>query len=71
MTQKSQRWLKYLIAIVMGNAVYFAVQSHLPPAAQHHTFRPDLGTVVDLWFCIAVYGLMEFLITRANRKPRS
>lgn len=71
MTRRSARWLKYLIAIIVGNAVYFAVQSHLPPAAQHHTFRPDIGTVVDLWFCIAVYGLLEFVLTRVNRKQHS
>jgi hypothetical protein len=71
MSRRAARWLKYLIAIVVGNVVYFAVQSHLPPAAQHHTFRPDLGTLVDLWFCIAVYGLLEFVMNRAKHKPRS
>lgn len=71
MTRKSSRWIKYLIAIVVGNAVYFSVQSYLPPSAQHHTFRPDLGTLVDLWFCVAVYGLLEFVISRINRKPRT
>ena len=71
MSRRSARWLKYLIAIVLGNAIYFGVESHLPPAAQHHTFRPDLGTLVDLWFCIAVYGLIEFVITRVKRPPRT
>jgi hypothetical protein len=71
MTRRSQRWLKYLLAIILGNAAYFSVQSHLPPAAQHHTFRPDLGTLVDLWFCVAVYGLVEFVTTRVKRKPRT
>jgi len=68
MTRRSARWLKYLIAIIVGNVVYFGVEPYLPPAAQHHTFRPDLGTLVDLWFCIAVYGLLELVVTRVNRK---
>lgn len=70
MSRKSARWLKYLIAIVIGNVIYFSVESHLPRAAQHHTFRPDLGTVVDLWFCMAVYGLLELVISQVKRKQQ-
>ena len=70
MSRRSARWLKYLIAIVVGNAVYFSVESYLPVAAQHHTFRPDLGTLVDLWFCVAVYGLLELVASRVKRKQQ-
>jgi hypothetical protein len=31
----------------------------LPPAAQHHPFKLDLGTLVDFWLCLVVYGLLE------------
>lgn len=68
MSRTSARWLKYLIAIIIGNVIYFSVESHLPPAAQHHAYRPDLGTVVDLWFCIAIYGLLELVISQVKRK---
>jgi hypothetical protein len=51
--------MKYLIAILLGNAMYFALSPHLPPAAQHGAEALDLGTVVDFWFCLLVYGLME------------
>jgi len=51
--------IKYLAAILLGNALYFALSPHLPPAAQHHSFTVDLGTVVDFWFCLLFYGLIE------------
>ena len=70
MGRRSARWLKYLIAIIVGNLVYFVIERYLPPAAQHHSFRPDLGTVVDLWVCVAVYGLLEFVTNRFKRKQK-
>jgi len=53
------KWLKSLVAILLGNALYFALSPHLPPAAQHRSWDVDLGTVVDFWFCLLVYGLLE------------
>ena len=53
------KWLKYLIAILLGNALYFALNPYLPPAARHHPYKLDLGTLVDFWLCLVVYGLME------------
>jgi hypothetical protein len=67
MSSRSKRWIKYLIAIVVGNAIYFSLESRLPPAAQHRAYHPDLGTFVDLWFCLAVYGLIELLILLVRR----
>ena len=58
-TPTAERWLKYLIAVLLGNALYFALAPHLPPAARHATDRFNVGTLVDLWFCVAVYGLLE------------
>jgi len=53
------KWIRYLVAILLGNALYFALSPHLPPAAQHHSATIDLGTLVDFWFCLLVYGLLE------------
>jgi hypothetical protein len=63
------KWLKSLVAILLGNGLYFAFAPHLPPAAQHRSWGVDLGTVVDFWFCVLVYGLLElgaFLVSRAR-----
>ncbi len=53
------RWIKFLIAVLLGNALYFSLSPHLPAAAQHHERSVDLGTIVDFWFCLLVYGLLE------------
>lgn len=53
------KWIKFLVAILLGNALYFALSPHLPPAAQHRSWTVDLGTVVDFWFCLLIYGLLE------------
>jgi hypothetical protein len=52
-------FLQALLAIILGNVVYFALLPSMPPAAQHHRFRLDLGTVVDFFFCVVAYGLIR------------
>ena len=76
MPLKRTNWLKFLIAILLGNALYFSLAPRLPAAAQHHSWTVDLGTVVDFWFCLLVYGLMELgaslhsVVGRSRRPPR-
>jgi hypothetical protein len=31
---------------------------------------PDLGTVVDLWFCLFVYGVLELVSFVRGRRSR-
>lgn len=66
MEKRTKRWIKYLIAIVVGNIIYFSVESHFPPVAQHRPYHADLGMFIDLWFCVAVYGLLELLTSLIN-----
>ncbi|MEJ2008467.1 MAG: hypothetical protein P8Z30_09995 [Acidobacteriota bacterium] len=70
MSPKAKRWIKYLIAIVVGNVIYFSLQPHFPPVIQHRPYHADLGMFVDLWFCVLVYGLLEFLTFVATRIRR-
>jgi len=70
MSARTKRWIKYLIAIVIGNALYFSLQAYFPPVVQHHPYHADLGMFVDLWFCVAVYGLIDLLIFLADRIRR-
>jgi hypothetical protein len=51
--------LQALLAIILGNLVYFLLLPSLPPAAQHHPFRIDLGTVVDFGFCVLIYSAIR------------
>jgi hypothetical protein len=52
-------FLQTLLAIVLGNVMYFVLVPSLPPAARHRPFQLDLGMVVDFWFCLVAYGLIR------------
>jgi len=52
-------FLQALAAILLGNLAYFALMPSLPPAARHHRFQFDWGTVIDFWFCLVAYGLIR------------
>ncbi len=48
-----------LIAVLVGNAIFFLlVNPHLPASAKHHYFAIDLGLAIDFWVCLVVYGLV-------------
>jgi hypothetical protein len=44
-----------LLAIILGNLVYFLLLPSLPPVARHHPFKVDLGTLLDFCFCFFIY----------------
>lgn len=48
-----------LFAIILGNVAYFLLAPSLPPMARHRLFQPDLGLIVDFWFCLVAYGLIR------------
>jgi len=52
-------FLQALLAIILGNVVYFAFIPWLPPAARHRPLHLDLGMVLDFWFCLVAYGLIR------------
>ena len=55
------RFWRSLIAILLGNAVYFSIVRWLPPRARHEPFQIDWGLAVDFWFCVAFYGLLNLI----------
>jgi len=55
------RLLRYLIAIVLGNAIYFWLMPHLPPWARHQPFRTDWGEAVDFAVCVACYAAIRLI----------
>ncbi len=62
--------MKFLAAVLLGNGLYFALSPYLPPPARNGAQSINLGTVVDFWFCLVVYGLIElgqFLGTRGGK----
>lgn len=55
-----RRWLEYLVAILLGNLIYyFSLVPHLPDALRHQGFQMDWGVAVDFVVCVAVYGLIR------------
>jgi len=60
MRGESLKWMKYLLAILLGNGLYFALNPYLPPPARYNPRQfINLGTLVDFWFCLLVFGLLE------------
>lgn len=71
MSANASQWIRWLVIILLGNGLYFAFYPYLPPAARHQRFRVDLGTLVDFWFCLIVFGIFElvsYLQSRRNTK---
>jgi hypothetical protein len=55
-----RRWLEYLVAILVGNVIYyFSLQPHLPELWRHPGAKIDLGLLLDFIVCVAVYGLIR------------
>lgn len=52
-------FLQALLAIILGNVLYFALLPSLPVIARHRPFRVDVGMVIDFWFCLVIYGLIR------------
>jgi hypothetical protein len=55
----SANFLEALVAIILGNVAYFVLLPWLPLIARHHRFQVDVGTLVDFWFCLVMYGLIR------------
>jgi hypothetical protein len=50
-----------LLAILIGNAIYFLLMPRLPSSAQHQVYRLDLGLLVDFAVCVAVFGVLQLI----------
>ncbi len=64
-----RRWLEYLVAILLGQAIYyFSLVPYLPDSLRHRHqgFAIDGGLLVDFVICVLVYGLIR-LGTRVRR----
>jgi hypothetical protein len=52
-------FIQALAAVVLGNVAYFLLVPSFPPAARHRPLQPDLGMLIDFWFCLVAYGLIR------------
>lgn len=58
---RAKQFGQYLLAILAGNAIFLALNPHLPAELQHRLFRVDWGVAVDFLLCVAVYGLIRWV----------
>ena len=65
----SVNFVQSLLAVLLGNAVYFVLMPSLPPAARHRLFQVDLGLVVHFWFCVVAFGLIRTAQWWRHRRP--
>ena len=64
-----RRWIEYLVAVLAGNAIYFAVLFRsLPAALRHEPMRIDAGLLLDFLCCVLVYAAIR-LGSRHARRP--
>jgi hypothetical protein len=59
-----RNWMKMLLAILVGNVIYFAAEPFLPEALAHNLYKVDYGLMVDFAICAAIYLLLR--IRRKN-----
>ena len=48
-----------LLAILLGNVIYFAVQPLLPESLGHNLYKVDAGLILDFGLCAGIYLLLR------------
>ncbi len=54
-----RNWMKMLLAILVGNVIYFAVMPFLPGYLKHRLYAVDPGLLFDMVICACVYLLIR------------
>ena len=66
-TRVGRNFLESLLAVLLGNVVYFLLMPHLPERARHIPTHPDVGLLVDFWICLVALGVIRFVGKRIAR----
>jgi ABC-type tungstate transport system substrate-binding protein len=66
MSKSTANFLHALAAVVVGNAIYFLVEKHLPVGAYHVPFHIDVGMVVDFFICLVVFGIIKTIAKKGS-----
>ena len=56
-------WRRSLLAILLGNLIYFATMPYMPEVLRHQPDSFDWGLLVDFVICVAVFRL-TYLVWR-------
>jgi hypothetical protein len=60
------RCTRALLAVLLGNLLYFAMMPKLPTALQHAPWRLDLGLLLDFCICVAAVVLLALTERRSR-----
>lgn len=52
-------WMRMLLAVLLGNLIYFASLPWLPEGVQHNLYQFDAGLVLDFGICAVIYILLR------------
>jgi hypothetical protein len=52
-------WMRMLLAVLLGNLVYFAVEPFLPDSLAHNLYEFDAGLILDFGICAGIYLLIR------------
>lgn len=64
-----RRWIEYLVAVLVGNAIYFFVLFRgLPPSLRHEPSAIDAGLLLDFLCCVLVYAAIRLGSRHARRR---
>ena len=55
-----------LIAVLVGNGIYYGIYRYLPPSGQHQLYQIDWGLAVDFWICVICYFLIRLIPPRSQ-----
>lgn len=62
-----RRWIEYLVAVLVGNAIYFVVLFPvLPRSLQHEPLRMDAGLLLAFLCCVGIYGVIRLASRHAQ-----
>ena len=62
-----RNFVESLLAVLLGNFVYFLLMPYLPERARHVPTHPDVGLMVDFWICLVALGLIRTVGKRIVR----
>ncbi len=56
---KVHAWMRMLLAILLGNVIYFAAEPFLPEPLVHNLYKVDTGLIADFAICAGLYLLLR------------
>lgn len=66
-----RRWIEYLVAVLVGNAIYFLVLFPvLPESLQHQPLHMDAGLLLAFLCCVGIYGVIRLASRHAQALNR-